>query len=739
MKNRSYFEHVLELGADDATLFRIGPVSTAEIEGPDAVFTAPLMRQKRGAKYALLDFEMEDGLALQHDAEAGTVYIRARMYGENVVRLSIGRELTGFSEESPMLAIDKSLSPMQCTVQASEAGWTVTDGSKARLQVGKDDFAPTIFPDGSVKVEFQDRDRFLDQTFNAIPFISVQRANAEPTTGVSFAIEPGEHFCGTGERFDRIDLFGRTLELINADAQGEHGASAYKNIPFLLSSRPYGIFMHSSAKMKVDIGDYSKHSLQWLLEDEALDIFFIGGGSFQEILRNYRKLTGHPAMPPTWSFGIWMGRFTYWSADEVAAIGERLRKEDYPSDVIHIDTAWFPENFKVTWSFSKERFPDPEGFFREMRNKGFRISLWQCPYVNRDIDLHATALEKGFVGKPSPEDATAVGLGDTIDFTNPEAVQWYQGLLENVLRAGAAVIKADFGEEVDECARYRNMEGAKYRNLFSLLYQKAVWEITQKVTGEGIIWARSGWAGSQRYPVHWSGDCAATFESMNATLCGGLHLGLSGFAFWSHDCAGFHGAPDFAKSRPSDDVYLRWTQLGTFTSHMRYHGLFPHEPWEFPGVAASVRQWWRFRYALLPYLLKESRACCESGLPMLRSLVVDWTHDPAVWSISNQYMFGNAFMVCPIFNSSNERPVYLPRERWVDFWTGQVHDGPVLLDRVKAPLSRLPLYVRYGSIVEFAEPVQCTDELDGARRFRIAFDRTYNGFDDSELAQYLEL
>jgi alpha-D-xyloside xylohydrolase len=467
-------------------------------------------------------------------------------------------------------------------------------------------------------------------------------------------------------------------------------------------------------------------------------MFFIGGGTPERVLFNYRSITGFPKMPPVWSFGAWMSRMTYHSDNEVSDIAARLRKEQYPFDVLHLDTGWFAQEWKCDWTFSNERFPDPPDFFRRMREQGFRVSLWQYPYINRDLPLARTALEKGFVGKPT-DSTSGVGMGYTIDFTNPAAVAWYQGMLERLLDMGASAIKADFGESIDTRALYKGVPAEKYGHLFALLYQRAVWEVTKKVREENIEWARSGWAGSQRYPLHWGGDSACTYDGLSGTICGGMHLGLSGFAFWSHDVPGFYGVPDFMETKPSPELYIRWTQVGTFTSHMRYHGSTPREPWEYPSVADLARQWLRLRYALLPYLLTQAEQCCRSGYPMFRSLVIEWPEDSTVWEISDEYMLGDAFLVCPVLNSSAERDVYLPTAKWVDFWNGGTITGPQRLKQVKSPLSRLPLYVRYGSRVEFAEPVQYTDLLPNARRFSILFDESYTGFDKSELKSMVNL
>jgi alpha-D-xyloside xylohydrolase len=725
LQAKKYLRDVLGTDLLKDKLFRIGPVASAVEENGDALFTAPL-----------ITFSPQ----LRNGAEGGTAYIRVRLYGDQVVRVLISRSNRPVADESPMLEWSPAMKKTPARLSKDENGWVVWADAMARFKIGSGGFAPVISPDGTVNIEFQAQDHFVDARgeWDSFAALFLDRARGPATTGISLYLHPGEHFCGTGERFDRIDLFGRQIDLVNVDALGVNNERAYKNIPFLMSSRRYGLFAHSTARMRLDIGHHSTRALQWLLEDDALDMFFIGGGRPERVLFNYRSMTGFPKMPPVWSFGVWMSRMTYHSDKEVSGIAARLRKEQYPFDVLHVDTGWFATEWKCDWTFSKERFPDPPDFFRRMREQGFRVSLWQYPYVNRDLPLAKLALEKGYVGKPT-EPTSGADLGYTIDFTNPAAMSWYQGMLERLLEMGASAIKADFGESIDTQAIYKGATGAKYGHLFPLLYQRAVWEVTNKVRGENIEWARSGWAGSQRYPVHWGGDSACTFDGLAGTICGGMHLGLSGFGFWSHDVPGFYGVPNFMTTRPSPELYIRWTQAGTFTSHMRYHGSTPREPWEYPSVSDIARQWLRLRYALLPYLLTQAEECCRSGYPMFRSLVIEWPDDATVWVVSDEYMLGDAFLVCPVLSPSGERDVYLPTAKWVDFWNGGVITGPQQLKQVKSPLSRLPLYVRYGARVEFAEPVQYTDQLRKARRFSILFDNSYSGFDKSEIKSEVNL
>ena len=366
LQAKNYLRDVLGTDLSKDTLYRIGRVASAVEEDGDILFTAPLIT---------LSPQLKGG------AEAGTGYIRVRLYGDQVMRVLISRANRSFADESPMLEWSPAMKKTPARLSEDENGWAVSSGSKARFKTGSADFAPVISPDGLVNIEFQGQDHFFAARgeWDSFAALFLDRASGPATTGISLYLHPGEHFCGTGERFDRIDLFGRQIDLVNVDALGVNNDRAYKNIPFLMSSRRYGLFAHSTARMRLDIGHHSTRAVQWLLQDDAIDMFFIGGGSPERVLFNYRSITGFPKMPPVWSFGAWMSRMTYHSDKEVSAIAARLRKEQYPFDVLHVDTGWFATEWKCDWTFSKERFPDPPDFFRRMREQGFRISLVAIP------------------------------------------------------------------------------------------------------------------------------------------------------------------------------------------------------------------------------------------------------------------------------------------------------------------------------------------------------------------------
>jgi alpha-D-xyloside xylohydrolase len=371
-----------------------------------------------------------------------------------------------------------------------------------------------------------------------IPLSFVRRsANLHRHLAATFSLAPGERLFGGGESFTRLDKRGQKMVLWTCDAYGAQTPYMYKPVPFFLSSRGYGIFVHTSAPTTLDLGCSFDGAATVFLGDDVLDLFFFFG-SPKEILTEYTALTGRAPTPPLWTFGLWMGRESYGSEEETRAVAKKLREERIPSDVIHLDTDWTEVPSRCDFEFSPSRFPDPEKMLSDLKRDGFRVSLWQLPYLNPKNDLHDEATEQGYAvlsasGRPPVDDAV-------IDLSYPKAEAWYKGKLEKLLRTGVGIFTADFGEAAPVAGTYASKQASFLEhNLYPLRYNKSVSEATKEASGHGAIYARSAWAGSQRYPVYWSGDAEPTDAAMAATLRAGLSLGLCGFSFWSHFIGGF--------------------------------------------------------------------------------------------------------------------------------------------------------------------------------------------------------
>lgn len=732
--------------ASERILFAAGTPLDASNRDDAIALNVPFQPYRIGAPFVTLNSIP----SAQHP-----VVIRA--YGDDIIRVTFGKHPVAAT--SPMLDWDPSLQSNPLTIRTDADRWSAIDSSGRKRMEVQNSFRPAkgtnkgmkpaapsftviISPDGRTDVPFMAWDAFSPGEFNSFPLAYIERDGHRQQVMFSLHARHDECFVGTGERFAKMDLAGHTIDLRNADALGVNNRRGYKNIPFYISSRGYGALVLTSAYARLSLSDLSTRAAMGLVESDTLDLFIIGGGNVERILNNYRRLTGYPTKVPTWSFGTWMGRMSYMKAAEVEQAAMRLRKERIPCDVMHIDTGWFNEDWACDWQFSAENFPNPDKFIANLRERGFRVSLWQLPKVSIKTPLFEQAAAEGFLPARQAAGALAGGsnfgsqrYGGSIDLTHPGAVKWYQNLLHKLLEQGIAAIKADFGEEIELSATYQGGDARKLHNIYALHYQKLVHDITSEVHPEdAIIWARAGWIGCQRYPIHWAGDAASTWDGLAASIRGGLHLGLSGFGFWSHDIPGFHGVPEFMNTWPSDELYLRWTQAAVFASHVRFHGAQPREPYEYPGVCDLVRRWLRLRYALIPYFVQQADKVCKTGYPLLRAMLIHHPHDPVCWHVDDQFFCGDDLLVAPVMNDTGIRSVYLPEGSWTDLWTGEVLAGPRWLSQVEYPLGRIPVYGRTGSSLPiYPKTVQSTNEMDWNQIQNLRLDSDFKGVTRSPL------
>lgn len=542
------------------------------------------------------------------------------------------------------------------------------------------------------------------ETFTPLlPFSFVRRASDYSTSMAAvFSLSPDERIYGCGESFTEFNKRGQKVVLWADDANGTQNETMYKPIPFFMSSRGYGLFMHTSSPITCDFGKYYSGIYSIMMGDDEADIFIFLGEP-KDILNEYTNLTGKAAMPPLWSFGFWMSRITYFSEAEGREVVKKLRDNRIPSDVLHFDTGWFENDWRCDYQFSKTRFSNPAKMLADFKKMGFHTSLWQLPYFVPKNTLFPEIIKKGLFVKDSKgnlpyEDAV-------LDFSNPETVQWYQDRIAGLLHQGVGVIKVDFGEAAPRDGLYFSGQTGFYEhNLYPLRYNKAVAEITRQINGETIIWARSAWAGSQRYPVHWGGDPANTNTAMAATLRAGLSIGLCGFSFWSHDIGGF-------VNKKPEDIYRRWTPFGMLTSHTRSHGAPPTEPWEYgEDFMNAFRLADEMRYKLMPYIYAQAKDCTERGLPMLRALFIEYPNDPGSWLIDNEYLFGSDMLVAPLFENVTMRDVYLPPGQWIDYQTGKLYSGG--WHTIEAGKIPIVVLVREGTVIPHITLAQSTAQMD---------------------------
>jgi alpha-D-xyloside xylohydrolase len=525
----------------------------------------------------------------------------------------------------------------------------------------------------------------------------------------SFTAEPDEHFFGLGEKFTDFDKRGQRLTMWNYDCGGVFSERSYKNVPFFVSTRGYGIFVDSPCPVDFDMVASNTAAFSIISPDSALDYYVIAGPDPKTIITRYASLVSFPILPPKWSLGTWVSTgFLSSGAADILRCAQMIRQYEIPCDVLHIDCYWqrFGRWSELIWDGAL--FPDPAWLIAELKAMGFKVCLWINPYIGIESERFARGSEKGYFLKDARGQTYVVDMWGgfhppvgVLDVTHPQAVAWFKDLLREHLRLGIDIFKTDFGEGIPaDAIGYNGMSGKHLHNLYALLYNDLVAEVIAEETGHsGLVWARSTYAGGQRHAAQWGGDANCTFPALAATLRGGLSLGMCGHAFWSHDIGGFTG-------HPTQELYIRWTQFGFFSALTRAHGNTSRLPWEFGDEALAIfRDNARLRYQLMPYIYTYACIAAETSLPIMRPMALEFPQDPNTCTMDLQYMFGEHLLVAPIYNSSGERPVYLPEGRWIDFWTHEVLTGPRTV-RVQAPLTTLPLYVRANTLLPCTRPEQ---------------------------------
>lgn len=569
-------------------------------------------------------------------------------------------------------------------------------------------------------------ERINDRAFGyayEVPPVGYQMQDDILTVHETVAMCTDEALFGFGEKFTPLNKRGQELFSWAFDAGNVSSQRSYKNIPFFMSTAGYGVFVHSSFPILYRLGSKSSLSYSFHISDSQLDYFLIYGPGFPHILRRYTELTGRAPVPPKWSFGFWISRCGYKSRQEVEEVVREMRERGFPCDVISLDPWWMGEGPWCTYEWDEGAFPQPAEMIRSLRESGVRTCLWVTPYVPAGTPLYEEGTAKGyFLRRPDGRVApvTEAFAGESlaaIDFTNPEAENWFQSHLRRLLEMGVAVFKTDFGEQAPlEAVSHDGRAGLEIHNLYPLLYNRSAFELTREYFGRGLVWGRSAYAGSQRYPVQWGGDSYSSLDQMRTQLLGLLSYGMAGVPFCSHDVGGFDYPPEAFDTEdqttyPRDAItYIRWLQFGVFSSHVRAHGKQPREPWMYGEKVEGIAHFYLdLRYRLLPYIYSEAVRSSQTGLPMVRPLVLADQDDRMTWHIDHEYLFGESFLVAPVASLNGRMSVYLPRGLWVDYWNHEMLEGGRWME-VRAPLERLPLWVRAGSIIPMGPAMSYVDE-----------------------------
>lgn len=600
--------------------------------------------------------------------------------------------------------------PQKLQVEDTEDTIVITSGTLS-LVITKNPWSMTYKSGDRVLTESRGRDLALMKTAYKGDFYEVDGDLENTYMREQLGIDVGELLYGTGERFTPFVKNGQSVESYNEDG-GTSTEQAYKNIPFFLSNKGYGVLVNHPERVSMEFGTENVTKTSFCVKGGSLDYFFFNGPTMKDVLMRYTDLSGKPALPAPWTFGLWLSTSftTNYDEETVMSFIDGMLDRGIPLRTFHFDCFWMKGFHWSDFVWDEKVFPDPAGMLSRIKAKGLNICVWINPYIGQESVLFAEGTEKGyFVKRPNGDvwqwDMWQPGMA-LVDFTNPEACKWYQDRLEALLDMGVDCFKTDFGERIPvNCVYHDGSDPEKMHNFYTYLYNKTVYDLLERKRGKGeaVLFARSATVGGQKFPVHWGGDCWSDYVSMEESLRGGLSLLMSGFGFWAHDIGGF-------EHTSTADVYKRWVAFGLLSSHSRLHGSQSYRvPWLYDEEAVDVvRAFTRLKASFMPYLYKTSIDTSRSGVPTMRSMVLEYTEDRNCWYLDKQYMLGDNLLVAPIFNDQSIGSFYLPKGTWTDFFTGEVTDGGIWVEKACDYL-HLPLMVRENSIIAMGA---CNDRPD---------------------------
>lgn len=592
---------------------------------------------------------------------------------------------------------------VQVTITEEEA---VMDTGMLQVRVKAKPFSYTFEAEGKVLTSCSLRNlgliRWDRQTSTMFCADNYLTENYKPYMMNELSLSVGECVYGLGERFTAFVKNGQTVETWNEDG-GTASQIAYKSIPFYMTNKGYGVFVDSSDNVSFEVASEKVEYVGFSVPGEKLSYYFFYGPSPKEILKQYTALTGRPALPPAWSFGLWLSTSftTNYDEETTSSFIDGMLERDIPLSVFHFDCFWMKAFHWCDFEWDEKCFPDIKGTLQRYHEKGLKICCWINPYIAQGTAFFREGMENGYLLKRADgkgvwqTDNWQAGMG-LVDFTNPAAVKWYQDKLRTVLDCGVDCFKTDFGERIPvEVAYYDGSDPHAMHNYYTYLYNKAVFELLKEVKGEGeaVLFARSATAGGQQFPVHWGGDCFANYPSMAETVRGGLSFAMSGFSFWSHDISGF-------ESTATPDLYKRWAAFGLLSTHSRLHGSGSYRvPWLFDEESNDVvSHFTKLKCRLMPYIYDKSIEAHEEGTPVMRPMVFEFTDDPGCTYLDAQYMLGDALMAAPILCEEGTSDFYLPKGTWTHLLSGDVKEGGCWY-KEKYDYFSLPLYVRENTLL----------------------------------------
>lgn len=587
----------------------------------------------------------------------------------------------------------------QFELEEDDSMLTVKSGS-LRLEINKENWSMTYYRENQKLTSSAWRDlAYMKTDWKGLAY---DKGGEEYTyMRQQLSLSVGELVYGLGERFTPFVKNGQSVDIWNEDG-GTSTQQSYKNIPFYLSNKGYGVFVNHPEKVSFEVASEQVTKVGFSVPGENLDYFLINGPTMKEVLMRYTDLTGKPSLPPPWTFGLWLSTSftTNYDEETVNSFVDGMIERNIPLRVFHFDCFWMRDFCWSDFCWDSRVFPDPAGMLDRLKEKDLKICVWINPYIAQQSALFDEGAEKGYLIKRKNGDVWQWDMWQPgmaiVDFTNPEACEWYASKLEVLLDMGVDCFKTDFGERIPSDVMYADgSDPVKMHNYYTYLYNKTVYDLLEKKKGkeEAILFARSATVGGQKFPVHWGGDCWSDYESMEESLRGGLSLLMSGFGYWSHDIGGF-------ESTSTPDVYKRWTAFGLLSSHSRLHGSTSYRvPWAYDEEAVDVvRTFTCLKARLMPYLYQHAVKTSQTGVPMMRSMVLEFTEDLNCHYLERQYMLGDSLLVAPIFNEEGKGSFYLPKGRWTNYFTKAVREGGQWVEEMYDYLS-IPLYVRENSLL----------------------------------------
>ena len=594
------------------------------------------------------------------------------------------------------LSIDET---QNLNIEETDSNYKLSSGSlnvtinkhNAAIQFNRDDYKLT-----------DSKWRDLAYMKTAFKGLAYETDNKDAYMREQLGLSVGELIYGLGERFTPFIKNGQTIDIWNEDG-GTSTELSYKNIPFYLSNRGYGVFVNHTDKVSFEVSSEMVKKVGFSVPGESLDYFIFNGPTMKEAISRYTDLTGKPALPAPWTFGLWLSTSFTTNYDEatVTSFVDGMAERDIPLSVFHFDCFWMKGFNWSDFQWDKEVFPDPAGMLKRLKEKGLKICVWINSYIAQESILFEEGMKNGYFVKRTNGDVWQWDMWQPgmalVDFTNPAACEWFASKLEVLMDMGVDCFKTDFGERIPtkDVVYYNGADPIRMHNYYTYLYNKTVFGLVERKRGKGngVVFARSATAGGQKFPVHWGGDCWSDFESMSESLRGGLSLTMSGFGFWSHDIGGF-------EDTSTPDVYKRWVAFGLMSSHSRLHGSSSYRvPWAYDEESVEVARFFtKLKISLMPYLYKTAIDTNKTGIPAMRSMVLEFQKDPTCQYLDKQYMLGDNLLVAPIFNEEGMAEYYVPEGNWTNFLTGKSVTGGRWVREHHDYLS-IPCLVKENSII----------------------------------------